>query len=96
MSTAPTREDAKRYLHGSLLKPAGEFVNSVLWLEFKRALMARAPGNPDTSDEPHVAAAKAFKNNGWREAVEELERLPFETPPEGAPVIPESLLDPKD
>ena len=96
MSNTPTqdgdRERLKRYLPTDLLARAGEFVNSPLWKAFKFALLSRQPEDPVVTDDPHVAAARAFKNNGYRQALEELEALPFDAAPVDRPVIPETIL----
>ena len=94
--TAPDREEMKRFLPDGLVGVAGEFVNGPLWKAFKFALLSRQPEDPIVTDEPHVAAARAFKNNGYRRALEDLESLPFERPPTVAPVIPQTLTDEKD
>lgn len=98
MSNTPAadREDLKRFLPDGMTGPAGEFVNGPLWRAFKYALLARQPEDPIVTDEPHVAAARAFKNNGWRDCLEALESLPFEQPIIQAPAIPATLTDEKD
>ena len=90
------REDLRRFLPPDLAKPAGEFVNSTLWKAIKYALLARQPENAMVTDPPHVAAARAFKNDGWRDCLEALELLPFEQPTTVAPAIPETLVDQRD
>lgn len=70
------------YLRKENLEAAASFLNSPLWTDIKRCLLERRPDAPATIDAVHVAAAKGFERRGFEIAMEELEKLPFELPPE--------------
>lgn len=70
------------YIDPALQKAAADFVNGLLWREFKRALTARKPEEADTGDPTHVAAAKGHKRAGYEKCLEYFEKLPFEAPAE--------------
>jgi len=66
------------YLQKSNQKAAGEFLNGVLWADFKRCLLARRPPMPDAKDPSHIAAARGHQRAGFEQAIEAIEKLPFE------------------
>lgn len=63
-----------------LLDPAAakDFVNSSLWMDLRRCVMARRPTKPDPTDPSHVAAARGHQRAGFEAAIEAIEALPFE------------------
>jgi hypothetical protein len=63
-------------------KGAGEFLNSPLWSDLKKCLLARRPLAADAGDETHVAAAKGHQRNGYEKCIDEMEKLAFEFPAE--------------
>jgi hypothetical protein len=93
---ADTPLNPEGQLHQDQLAPGASFVRGPLWADFKRALASYAPPEPEPVDQPHVVAAKAFQVKAWRKAIETIERIPFETSVAVEPLIPKSILDPKD
>lgn len=75
---------------------AATFVNSTLWHDYRRVLMLRRPDAPDPNDESHVAAAKAFRRDGFEQALAMIEGLPrmIDTTPQD-PFDPPAM-DPRD
>jgi len=84
------------FLHQDQLEPAAKFVQSLLWADFKRALKARRPSEPEPEDPPHVASARAFQTKAWDKVIEEIEKLPFDGPTAPESIIPRTLIDTKD
>lgn len=70
------------------LAPAGTFINSPLWADFKRVLSERRPPAAETTDSPDTAAAKGHQRTGFEGCIEEIEALPFE--------VPEEVVNPMD
>ena len=89
-------EQRTRYLRQESLKAALDLIRGPLWQEIKTVLEARQPADPDPTDDPHIAAARSFQNQGWRKVIQEIERLPYDVPQPSAPLIPETLTDPRD
>lgn len=85
------------YLAKTSLKPVSDFINSPAWTDLKRCLQARKQASANVNDDPHTAAHKGFKRDGWDEAVEMIEKLPFEVEP-APPQSPfqRPALDPHD
>ena len=94
MADAPINPDG--LLHQDQLEAGGSFVRGPLWADFKRALAAYAPPEPDSQDAPHVASQKAFEAKGWRNAIGWIEKIPFESQPAAEHLIPKTLLDQRD
>lgn len=85
------------YLRKDLAEPAAAFLNSQLWQDIKRCLLARRPENPISADQPHVAAAKGFERKGFEAAIDEIEKLPFDAPVERIdPFDRPAILETKD
>lgn len=89
-------EQRARHLRAESLKAALDFIRGPLWADIRRALEARQPSDPDPTDAPHVQAARSFENQGWRKVIQEIERLPYDVYQPPAPLIPETLTDPRD
>lgn len=70
------------YLRNENQKPVSEFLNSPLWTDIKKCLLERRPEAPIASDAPHTAAAKGFERKGYEQAISDIEKLPFELPPQ--------------
>lgn len=66
------------YISPANQKAAAGFLNSPLWTDWKRALIARCPAGPDVKDDVHVSAQKGHQVAAYMKAVEEFEKLPFE------------------
>lgn len=58
------------------------FLNSPLWVDIKRCLLERRPEPPVPADAVHTAAAKGFERKGYEAAISDIEKLPFDLPPE--------------
>jgi len=66
------------YLRKENLEAAATLINSPLWADIKRCLLARRPDAPVSADAIHTAAAKGFERKGFESAISAIELLPFE------------------
>lgn len=75
---------------------AMKFVTGGLWLDIKKALMARRPPAPGANVPPSEAAQQFFMRQGFEMAIEAIEKLPRDMEPTPESGIPASLLDTAD
>lgn len=68
----------EKFLNPVNQKAAAAFINSQLWIDIRRALIARRPEAADVKDESHIAAAKGHKRAAWDELISTFEKMPFE------------------
>lgn len=70
------------YLRKENQEPAVNLLNSPLWADIKRCLLERRPEPPVPADAVHTAAAKGFERKGYEQAIQDIEKLPFDLPAE--------------
>ncbi len=73
-----------------------KFVTGGLWMDYKKALMARRPVAPASSASPSEAAQQFFLRQGFELAIQAIEQLPREIEPVETPTIPASFSDTRD
>ncbi len=75
---------------------AAAFVNSPAWKDIRRVMLARRPPAPAVEDLPHISAGKGLKRAAFEEALDLIEKLPFEIVEEEVSPFERPALDPAD